>query len=34
LAKPLLEVLRDVSLDPTERAAFAADPADYLAQHG
>lgn len=34
LVKPLLEVLRDVSLDPAERAAFTADPADYLAQHG
>jgi hypothetical protein len=34
LAKPLLEVLRDVSLDPTERAAFTEDPSQYLAQHG
>jgi hypothetical protein len=34
LARPLLEVLRDVSLDPSERAAFSADPEQYLAEHG
>lgn len=34
MGKPLLDVLRDVVLDPAEQAAFTADPATYLAQYG
>ena len=34
VGKPLLDVLRDVVLDPAEQAAFTADPATYLAQYG
>lgn len=34
MSRSLLEVLRTVSLDPSEHAAFSADPAGYLAQYG
>jgi hypothetical protein len=34
VSRSLLEVLRNVTLDPGEHAAFSADPAGYLAQHG
>lgn len=34
MGKPLLDVLRDVVLDPAEQAAFTTDPATYLAQYG
>jgi hypothetical protein len=34
VGKPLLDVLRDVVLDPAEQAAFTADPATYLSQYG
>ena len=34
MGKSLLDVLRDVTLDPGEQAAFTADPAGYLAQYG
>jgi hypothetical protein len=34
VGKSLLDVLRDVTLDPGEQAAFTADPAGYLAQYG
>jgi hypothetical protein len=34
VSRSLLEVLRDVTLDPDEHAAFSADPAGYLAQFG
>ena len=34
MSRSLLEVLRDVTLDPDEHAAFSADPAGYLAQFG
>lgn len=34
MGKPLLDVLRDVVLDPAEQAAFTADPAVYLAEYG
>jgi hypothetical protein len=34
VSRSLLEVLRTVSLDPSEHAAFSADPAGYLAQYG
>jgi hypothetical protein len=34
VGKPLLDVLRDVVLDPAEQAAFTADPATYLAEYG
>lgn len=30
----LLDVLRDVMLDPAEQAAYSADPGAYLARHG
>jgi hypothetical protein len=30
----LLDVLRDVMLDPVEQAAYSADPGAYLARHG
>lgn len=34
MGKPLLEVLREVALDPVEQAAFSSDPSAYLAQYG
>ncbi|MGH9211749.1 MAG: hypothetical protein ACRD2C_13850 [Acidimicrobiales bacterium] len=34
MSRSLLEVLRNVTLDPGEHAAFSADPAGYLAQYG
>jgi hypothetical protein len=34
VGKPLLDVLRDVVLDPAEQAEFTADPGRYLAQYG
>jgi hypothetical protein len=34
VGKPLLDVLRDLMLDPDEQAAFADDPSRYLAQYG
>jgi hypothetical protein len=34
VSRSLLEVLRNVTLDPGEHAAFSADPAGYLAQYG
>ena len=34
MGKPLLDVLRDVVLDPAEQAAFTHDPSTYLSQYG
>ena len=34
MGKPLLDVLRELSLDPDKQAAFADDPSRYLAQYG
>jgi len=34
VGKPLLDVLRDVVLDPAEQAAFTHDPSSYLEQYG
>jgi hypothetical protein len=34
VGKPLLDVLRELSLDPDKQAAFADDPSRYLAQYG
>lgn len=34
VGKPLLDVLRDVVLDPVEQAAFTDDPSAYLGQYG
>ena len=34
VGKPLLEVLREVVLDPVEQAAFTNDPSAYLGQYG
>ena len=34
MGKPLLDVLRDVVLDPAEQAAFTHDPSSYLEQYG
>jgi len=34
VGKPLLDVLRDVVLDPAEQAAFTDDPSAYLEQYG
>ena len=34
MGKPLLDVLREVVLDPAKQAAFGDDPAAYLAEYG
>lgn len=34
MGKPLLTVIRDLALDPAEKAAFQAAPQDYLGRHG
>lgn len=34
MGKPLLAVIRDLALDPAEKAAFESAPADYLGRHG
>lgn len=34
VGKPLLDVLRELTLDPDKQAAFADDPSRYLAQYG
>lgn len=34
MGKPLLAVIRDLALDPAEKAAFETAPADYLGRHG
>jgi hypothetical protein len=34
VGKPLLDVLREVVLDPAKQAAFGDDPSAYLAQYG
>lgn len=34
VGKPLLDVLREVVLDPAKQAAFSGDPSGYLAEYG
>lgn len=34
MGKPLLDVLREVAMDPARQAEFSGDPSGYLAQYG